>query len=177
MELLPHLPSTHDVFHVSQLKQYLRTPVEAVKIEAIQPDPKLTYRERPIKIFGSQGTCYLKMCYKSYKVQRSHHSEEESTWETENYSRTNYPEFLHWKRDCTYSVKGDALQFLKNERLNQNNLPLSLNSQDSPKVNWWKCELRSHWRGNLQLFCRDSIVFEKEICTYLQGNLGVCYWT
>src|SRR5436190_9440743 len=47
LELLPHLLSTHDVFHVSQLKRYLRVPSKAVNIEAIQLEPDLTYEEQP----------------------------------------------------------------------------------------------------------------------------------
>ena len=34
LKLPPHLSSTHDVFHVSQLKKCLRVPSEAIKIEA-----------------------------------------------------------------------------------------------------------------------------------------------
>src|SRR5438128_3674071 len=39
LELPPHLSSTHDVFHVSQLKKCLRVPTEAVEVETIQLEP------------------------------------------------------------------------------------------------------------------------------------------
>src|SRR5213075_771693 len=87
LELPPHLSSTHDVFHVSQLKKCLRVPTEAIKIEAIQLELDLTYQERPIKILDQKERLTQRRSVKSYKVQWSNHSEEEATWETEDYLR------------------------------------------------------------------------------------------
>src|SRR6266542_4278660 len=50
----PHLSSTHEVFHVSQVKRCLRAPFEAVKIETIQLEPDLTYQEQPVKILDQK---------------------------------------------------------------------------------------------------------------------------
>ena len=91
----PHLSSTHDVFHVSQLKKCLRVPSEAVEVEAIQLELDLTYQERPIKILDQKERATRRRAIKSYKVQWSNHSEEEATWEIEDYLRAHYPEFLH----------------------------------------------------------------------------------
>ena len=93
LELPPHLSSTHDVFHVSQLKKCLRVPSEAVEVEAIQLEPDLTYQEHPIKILDQKERTTRRRSIKSYKVQWSNHSEEEATWETEDYLRAHYPEF------------------------------------------------------------------------------------
>src|SRR5438105_1114942 len=60
LELPPHLSSTHDVFHVSQLKKCLRVPSEAVEVEAIHLEPDLTYQEHPIKILDQKKTSYPK---------------------------------------------------------------------------------------------------------------------
>ena len=95
LKLSPHLSSTHDVFHVSQLKKCLRVPLEIVEIEAIQLEPELTYQERPIKILDQKERLTRRRSVKSYKVQWSNHSEEEATWETEDYLRAHYPEFLN----------------------------------------------------------------------------------
>src|SRR5207237_7476987 len=92
--LHPHLLSTHDVFHVSQLKKCLRVPSEAVEIEAIQLELDLTYQEHPIKILDQKERATRRRSIKSYKVQWSNHSEEEATWETKDYLRAHYPEFL-----------------------------------------------------------------------------------
>src|SRR5438105_15962585 len=86
--------STHDVFHVSQLKKSLRVPSEAVEIKAIQLEPDLTYQERPTKILDQKERVTRRRSIKSYKVQWCNHSEEEATWETEDYLRAHYPEFL-----------------------------------------------------------------------------------
>ena len=99
LKLPPHLSLTHDVFHVSQLKKCLRVPTEAVEIEAIQLEPDLTYQERPIKILDQKERLTRRWSVKSYKVQWSNHSEEEVTWETEDYLRAHYPEFLNWRED------------------------------------------------------------------------------
>src|SRR5213078_2503595 len=79
LELPPHLSSTHDVFHVSQLKKCLRVPSEAVEVKAIQLEPDLTYQERPIKILDQKERVTRKRSVKSHKVQWSNHSEEEAT--------------------------------------------------------------------------------------------------
>src|SRR6266542_5434754 len=79
LKLPPHLSSTQDVFHVSQLKKCLRVPSEATEIEAIQLEPNLTYQEYPIKILDQKERATRRRSIKSYKVQWSNHSEEEAT--------------------------------------------------------------------------------------------------
>src|SRR5207253_5416895 len=66
LELPPHLSSTHDVFHVSQLKKCLRVPSGAIKIEAIQLEPDLTYQEHPIKILDHKECATQRRSIKSY---------------------------------------------------------------------------------------------------------------
>ncbi|WVZ63815.1 hypothetical protein U9M48_013420 [Paspalum notatum var. saurae] len=73
-ELPPHLAAVHDVFHVSQLKKCLRVPGEII----LDQKQRAT-RRRAINF---------------YKVQWSNHSEEEATWEKEEFLRTKYPGFL-----------------------------------------------------------------------------------
>ena len=83
------LSGVHDVFHVSQLKkchaEMADNPLrDTVPLEAIQLDSHLTYEQKPIKIleFSSRVTCnkVIKFC----KVQWSHHTEDEATWERED---------------------------------------------------------------------------------------------
>ena len=88
---------------------------------------------------------------KFYKVQWSNHSEEEATWETEDYLRTHYPEFPHWRGGLHLFWRGDLHLFCKS------NLQLaSLNSQGSLKVNLWKRVLRTTWREDFHV--RDVLV-------------------
>ncbi|WVZ89653.1 LOW QUALITY PROTEIN: hypothetical protein U9M48_036032 [Paspalum notatum var. saurae] len=90
LELPPHLAAVHDVFHVSQLKKCLRVPGEAVDTSQIQIEPDLTYEEHPIKILDQKQRT-RRRTINFYKVQWSNHSEEEATWEQEEYLQTKYP--------------------------------------------------------------------------------------
>ncbi|WVZ51621.1 LOW QUALITY PROTEIN: hypothetical protein U9M48_002748, partial [Paspalum notatum var. saurae] len=94
LELPPHLAAVHDVFHVSQLKKCLRVPEEAVDTSQIEIEPDLTYEERPIKILDQKQRATRRKAINFYKVQWSNHSEEEATWEQEEYLQTKYPGFL-----------------------------------------------------------------------------------
>ncbi|WVZ77361.1 hypothetical protein U9M48_025239 [Paspalum notatum var. saurae] len=94
LELPPHLAAVHDVFHVSQLKKCLRVPEEVIDTSQIQIQPDLTYEEQPIKILDQKQRSTRRRTINFYKVQWSNHSEEEATWEQEDFLQTKYPGFL-----------------------------------------------------------------------------------
>jgi hypothetical protein len=50
LELLPQLSNVHDVFHVYQLKKYLRVPEEQLPMEELEAKEDLSYQEYPINI-------------------------------------------------------------------------------------------------------------------------------
>jgi hypothetical protein len=88
LELPEILSAVHNVFHVSQLKkchpEMLETPLrDTVPLEEVQLESDLTYKEKPIKTLKTieinTRTKTIKFC----KVQWSHHTEEEATWERE----------------------------------------------------------------------------------------------
>ncbi|WVZ81719.1 hypothetical protein U9M48_029063 [Paspalum notatum var. saurae] len=85
LELPPHLAAVHDVFHVSQLKKCLRVPEEVIDTSQIQIQHDLTYEEQPIKILDQKQRSTRRRTINFYKVQRSNHSEEEATWEQEEF--------------------------------------------------------------------------------------------
>ncbi|WVZ56332.1 hypothetical protein U9M48_006880 [Paspalum notatum var. saurae] len=60
----------------------------------IQIQPDLTYEEKPIKILDQKQRSTRRRTINFYKVQWSNHSEEEATWEQEEFLRTKYPGFL-----------------------------------------------------------------------------------
>ncbi|WVZ84741.1 hypothetical protein U9M48_031733, partial [Paspalum notatum var. saurae] len=91
LELPPHLAAVHDVFHVSQLKKCLRVPEEVVDTSQIQIQPDLTYEEKPIKILDQKQRSTWRRTINFYKVQWSNHSEEEATWEQEQFLQIKYP--------------------------------------------------------------------------------------
>ncbi|WVZ58111.1 hypothetical protein U9M48_008417 [Paspalum notatum var. saurae] len=84
-ELPPHLAAVHDVFHVSQLKKCLRVPEEVIDTSQIRIQPDLTYEEKPIKILDQKQRSTRRRTINFYKVQWSNHSEEEATWEQEEF--------------------------------------------------------------------------------------------
>jgi hypothetical protein len=94
LELPPQLSDVHDVFHVSQLKKCLRAPEEQLPMEELNLGSDLTYSERPVKILDTAERVTRNKVIKMCKVQRSHHTEDEATWEHEEELRTNYPELF-----------------------------------------------------------------------------------
>ena len=84
LELPPSLSSIHDVFHVSQLKKCLRIPIEMANIEELDIQPNLSYKEYPIRILNRTERKIRNKTIKFVKVQRSHHSDREATWELED---------------------------------------------------------------------------------------------
>src|SRR6266508_688023 len=68
--------------------------IRSSKIDTIQLKSNLTYQEQPIKILDQKVRATRRRAIKFYKVQWSNHSEEEATWEQEDYLRAHYPEFL-----------------------------------------------------------------------------------
>ncbi|WVZ93900.1 hypothetical protein U9M48_039851 [Paspalum notatum var. saurae] len=94
LELPPHLAAVLDVFHVLQLKKCLRVLEEAVDTSQIRIEPNLTYEEHPIKILDQNQRSTRRRTINFYKVQWSNHSEEQATWEQEEYLQTKYPGLL-----------------------------------------------------------------------------------
>ncbi|WVZ52690.1 hypothetical protein U9M48_003727 [Paspalum notatum var. saurae] len=90
LELPPHLAAVHDVFHVSQLKKCLRVREEVIDTSQIQIQPDLTYEEKPIKILDQKQRSTRRRTINFYKVQWSNHSEEEATWEQEEFLQTKF---------------------------------------------------------------------------------------
>jgi hypothetical protein len=52
----------------------------------------LTYSERPVKILDTAKRVTRSKVIRMCKVQLSHHTEDEATWEHEEELRSNYPE-------------------------------------------------------------------------------------
>jgi hypothetical protein len=94
LELPPQLSDVHDVFHVSQLKKCLRVPDEQLPMEELDLGGGLTYSERPIKFLDIAERVTRSKLIKMCKVQWSHHTGDEATWEHEEELRADYPKLF-----------------------------------------------------------------------------------
>jgi hypothetical protein len=94
LELPPSLADVHNMFHVSQLRKYLKSPVEVADNDVVPPDADLSYPEHLVKLLGQQDRVMRRQTIHFYKVQWSCHSEKELTWETEEFLRSNNLDFL-----------------------------------------------------------------------------------
>jgi hypothetical protein len=93
LELPPSMAGVHDIFHVSQLKKCLKAPVDVVLPEVAPFNMDLTYPERPIKILDQKSRVTRRKTIKFYKIQWSNHTEEEATWESEDFLCSRHLDF------------------------------------------------------------------------------------
>jgi hypothetical protein len=93
LELPPQLSDVHDVFHVSQLKKCLRVPEEQLPMEDLDAKD-LSYQEYPVKTLETSERVVQNKRIKMCKVQWSHHTEEEATWEREEELKAEFPSFF-----------------------------------------------------------------------------------
>jgi hypothetical protein len=94
LQLPEHMSAVHNVFHVSQLKKCLRVPEQVMDVSEVNLEPDLTYSEYPIRVLDQKDRITRRRTIKFYKVQWNKHSEDEATWEFEDYLAENFPEFL-----------------------------------------------------------------------------------
>jgi hypothetical protein len=93
LELLPSLPGVYNIFHVSQLKKCLKALVNVVLPEVTPLEADLIYPEHPIKILDQKDHVTRRKTLKFFKIQWSNQSEEEATWESEDFLCSHHPEF------------------------------------------------------------------------------------
>jgi hypothetical protein len=95
IQLPERFSAVHNVSHVTQLKKGMPVPENEVIREAnawIELDFSLI--EHPLKVLDQKEQKTRRQTVRMYKIQWSHHTEEEATWETKDYLNTKYPGFL-----------------------------------------------------------------------------------
>ncbi len=94
LKLPPSLARVCNIFHVSQLKKYLKAPMDVVLPEVTSLEADLSYPEHPIKVLDQKDRVTRRKTTKFFKIQWSNHSEEEATWESEDFLRSRHPDFV-----------------------------------------------------------------------------------
>ena len=91
------MSAIHNVFHISLLRKCLEVPEKMevfknIAHRAVEINNDLTYREVPIRILEEAYRTTRTRSIKFLKIQWSNHTEEEATWEREDYIRTEFPD-------------------------------------------------------------------------------------
>jgi hypothetical protein len=94
LQLPETLSTIHNVFHVSQLKKCLRIRDPTIDVVGVALEPDLTYSEHPIQVLDQKDMITRKRTLKFYKIQWNQHTEDEATWETQDFLEKNFPRFL-----------------------------------------------------------------------------------
>jgi hypothetical protein len=95
IQLPERFSAVHNVFNVTQLKKGMLVLENEVITEAnawIELDFLLI--EHPLRVLDQKERKTRRQTVRMYKIQWSHHTEEEATWETEDYLNTKYASFL-----------------------------------------------------------------------------------
>jgi hypothetical protein len=94
LDLPPSLAGVHDIFHMSQLKKCLKAPMDVVLPEVTPLKADLSYPEHPIKVLDQKDRVTRRKTIKFFTIQWSNHSEEEATWESEDFLRSRHPDLV-----------------------------------------------------------------------------------
>jgi hypothetical protein len=94
LELPPSLAGVHDIFHVSQFKKCLKTPVD-IKLPEVTPlEANLSYPKHPINVLDQKDRVTRCKTIKFFEIQWSNHGEEEASWESEDFLRSHHLDFV-----------------------------------------------------------------------------------
>ena len=86
------------------------SPTEIIDQQELLVEPDLSYTKYPLRILDQKerGTC--QKVVKMYKIQWSHHTEEEATWVTEDYLNRHYPGFLSFTSGILFLYLNSIIQ-------------------------------------------------------------------
>ena len=73
-------------------------------------EPDLSYIEYPLRFLDQKERGTRRKVVKMYKIQWTHHTEEEATWEMEDYLNRHFPSFLSSTSGTSISVPISFIQ-------------------------------------------------------------------
>jgi hypothetical protein len=91
LDLPSPINRAHNVFHVSQLRLYVKDESHILQPEALELDEDLHYEEKPVQILDRKIRSTRNGETVLLKVLWSNHNTEEATWEAEEAMRAKYP--------------------------------------------------------------------------------------
>ena len=91
LELPNELEKVHNVFHVSQLRKYVKDPSHILTPQVIELDEYLTYHEVAKEILNRKVCKTRNGKTVLVKVLQSNQNVEEATWEAEDAMKEKYP--------------------------------------------------------------------------------------
>jgi hypothetical protein len=94
LDLPPSLAGVHDLFHMSQLKKCLKALVDIVLPEVTPLEADLSYPKHPINVLNQKDHVTRRKTIMFFKIQWNNNSEEEATWESEDFLRSCHPDFV-----------------------------------------------------------------------------------
>jgi hypothetical protein len=94
LELPLQFSNVYNVYHVSQLKKCLRVPKEQLAMEDLDAKEDLSYQEYSGKILETPKRVTQNKKIRMCKVQWSHHTKEEATWERQEELKAEFPSFF-----------------------------------------------------------------------------------
>ncbi|XP_047306346.1 uncharacterized protein LOC124909742 [Impatiens glandulifera] len=94
LALPPSIAVVHNVFHVSNLRNYIPNTNHVIHYEEVQLAKDLSYEERPTEILARQARKLRNKEVSMVKVLWHNSSEEEATWEVEQDMQQNYLELF-----------------------------------------------------------------------------------
>jgi hypothetical protein len=93
--LPPRLLGVQNLFHVSQFKRCLKPLTNVLMEDTITLELDLTYKCYLVKLLEQQDRTTRRKTVRFYKVQWNGHSEDEATWECEDFLRSTILSFFH----------------------------------------------------------------------------------
>ena len=91
LALPPSLSGVHDVFHISQLRRYVRDDSHVIDYSELSVRPDMSFEVQPVTILDRREKTLKNRTIKLVRVGWNPQSPGKSTWELEDEIREMYP--------------------------------------------------------------------------------------